>query len=122
MRRYAFGTSNAVEVLNSRMLWARQLPVTSLLEYCQNLVQSWFYQRRIQARARINEVSEYAEERLAYDIGKGSYMTIKLISDSIFNILSGQKSYLVDLGKRECSCKVFDTLLLPCSHAAAAIR
>lgn len=79
-------------------------------------------QPRTKAQARGNEVSEYVEESLGYAIGKGSFMTVQPASDSRFNIISGQKNNIVDLVKRECSCKAFDTLLLPCSHTAAAIR
>ncbi|KAL6575457.1 hypothetical protein OROMI_012742 [Orobanche minor] len=55
VRRLAFRTSNAVEVLNARLKWGRQLPVTSLLEYARNLVQSWFYKRRTIADESVNK-------------------------------------------------------------------
>lgn len=45
VRRYAFGTSNEVEVLNSHMKWARKLLICPLLKYTRNLVQSRFFER-----------------------------------------------------------------------------
>lgn len=122
VRRYEFLTSNAVESLNGRLKWARELPVTALLEYARNLLQSWFYQRRTKVAERISEVTDYAENRLAFSTEKAKTMIVQPISDTKFNILLGGQSNIVDLRNRECSCKVFQSLLLPCSHAIAAIR
>lgn len=57
VKRYNFGTSNAVESLNGRLKWARKLPIVSLLEYTRNMIQAWFFKRRTKAGKRVNEVS-----------------------------------------------------------------
>lgn len=122
VRRYAFGTSNAVESLNGRLKWARKLPITALLEFASNLTLEWFCQRRNKAGERANELSEKAEERLRFSIAKGNSMRVQPLSDLIFNIISACDRNMVDLGKRECSCQKFQLDLFPCSHATAAIR
>ncbi|KAL6524051.1 hypothetical protein OROMI_031146 [Orobanche minor] len=121
VRRYYFGTSNDVEVLNARIKWARSLPVCSLLEYVRKLCQDWFFKRRTRAAARSQELSEYATERLQKAIELGRSMKVEPISDIKYKVVYGSHSHMVDLAVRECSCHVFDLDLIPCSHAAAAI-
>lgn len=122
VRRYDFGTSNAVECLNSRLLWARKLPICSLLEYARNLVQIWFCKRRSIAGDRTLELSDYAMKRLGNASRVGQTMKVEGISESKFKIISGTKSYIVDLVAMKCSCHVWQLDLFPCSHATRAIR
>lgn len=122
VRRYAFGTSNDVAILNSRLKWARGLPICALLEYARNLVQAWFFERRTKARGRTEELTEYAEKRLGFAIRKGSFMRVEAITDLKFKVISDLNSNIVNIGLRECSCQVFQMDLFPCSHVAKVAR
>lgn len=122
VRRYDFGTSNAVECLNSRLKWARKLPICSLLEYARNLMQAWFCKRRAIAGGRTLELSEYATERLVNATRLGRAMKVEGISESKFKIISGLKSFIVDISAMKCSCNVWQIDLFPCSHATRALR
>ncbi|KAH6820367.1 hypothetical protein C2S53_017209 [Perilla frutescens var. hirtella] len=41
VRRYGFLTSNATEVLNAHLLWARRLPICSLIECIRHVIEQW---------------------------------------------------------------------------------
>ncbi|VYS47780.1 unnamed protein product [Arabidopsis thaliana] len=50
-------------------------------------------------------------------------LSVKPASLTIFQVnTSAGASFIVDLQRKNCTCKVFDTLGIPCSHALAAAR
>ncbi|XVF88963.1 hypothetical protein PTKIN_Ptkin19aG0093500 [Pterospermum kingtungense] len=115
-------TSNTSESLNGRLLWARRLPICSLLECGRQIVQQWFCQRRNKAAQTDNVLIEKATEKLVPTRNKGKRMVVQGINSYTFNVKDGLKSYVVNLMHRTCSCRKFDLDLMPCSHACAAIR
>ncbi|KAL6583922.1 hypothetical protein OROMI_003211 [Orobanche minor] len=65
VRRYNFLTSNCAECLNGRLRWARKLPVCTLLECVRLMIGQWFAERRAEAMKRTQELTAFAEARLA---------------------------------------------------------
>ncbi|KAL6551055.1 hypothetical protein OROMI_021543 [Orobanche minor] len=65
VRRYNFLTSNCAESLNGRLRWARKLPVCTLLECVRLMIGQWFAERRAEAMKRTQELTAFAEARLA---------------------------------------------------------
>ncbi|KAL6494483.1 hypothetical protein OROGR_031283 [Orobanche gracilis] len=65
VRRYNFLTSNCAECLNGRLRWARKLPVCTLLECVRLMIGQWFVERRAEAMKRTQELTAFAEARLA---------------------------------------------------------
>ncbi|KAL6518212.1 hypothetical protein OROMI_033913 [Orobanche minor] len=65
VRRYNFLTSNCAECLNGRLCWARKLPVCTLLECVRLMIGQWFAERRAEAMKRTQELTAFAEARLA---------------------------------------------------------
>lgn len=70
-------------------------------------MQALFYDRQNKSGYKENEISEYGEKRLGFAIVKGNSMIVQPISNFLFNIISKKESYIVDLYKRKCSCKIF---------------
>ncbi|KAL6529937.1 hypothetical protein OROMI_028582 [Orobanche minor] len=65
VRRYNFLTSNCAKCLNGRLRWARKLPVCTLLECVRLMIGQWFAERRAEAMKRTQELTAFAEARLA---------------------------------------------------------
>ncbi|XP_057779740.1 uncharacterized protein LOC130998330 [Salvia miltiorrhiza] len=58
VRRTSFMTSNAAETMNSRLLWARRLPVASLIESYRAILEKWFDARCLSTASRSHELIE----------------------------------------------------------------
>ena len=122
VRRFSFMTSNAAEVLNSRLLDARRLPICSMLEAFRHIVEQWFDTRRYKAVQRTHPLTEETVAKITPVIEKSESFTATYISDNIFKVHDGETNWTVDLSDSACSCREFDLDLIPCAHAAAAIR
>lgn len=69
-------------------------------------MQEWFCKRRIIAGSRISELSHYAMQKLEDATTRGRVMKIEPTLDSKFKVISGLKSYIVDILSMECSVGV----------------
>ncbi|GAB2273582.1 hypothetical protein Dimus_039034 [Dionaea muscipula] len=49
-------------------------------------------------------------------------MQVKPIGNFNYQVMDGQRGYVVDLSLRSCTCRRFDLDLLFCAHAIAAVR
>ncbi|KAH6766278.1 hypothetical protein C2S52_017261 [Perilla frutescens var. hirtella] len=63
-RRYSFMTSNVAECFNARLLWARRLPICSLIEVVRDVIEKWFDERRAKAVSRDHILTEFAYTKL----------------------------------------------------------
>ncbi|KAH6780923.1 hypothetical protein C2S52_012160 [Perilla frutescens var. hirtella] len=82
VRRYNFMTSNAAESLNARLLWARRLPVCSLLEVYRSIVERWFVERRAAAHVANHVLTGAAVEKLSGSVEQGRRYALDLITCS----------------------------------------
>ncbi|KAK2644974.1 hypothetical protein Ddye_020169, partial [Dipteronia dyeriana] len=64
VRRYGGMTSNIVERMNNCLRYARQLPITTLVEYVRDMMQKWFHERRDAASRNTTQLSRWATEKL----------------------------------------------------------
>ncbi|KAH6769130.1 hypothetical protein C2S51_014466 [Perilla frutescens var. frutescens] len=121
VRRYGFLTSNAAEILNVRLLWARRLPICSLIECIRHVIEQWFDSRRACANARDNALTEEALNKLSEEVEKSRTYTVVPTLNSTFKVHDGRQTFIVDLHQKSCKCREFQLDLMPCSHAVAAI-
>lgn len=66
-----FMTSNAAESMNAHLLWARRLPICTLLEAYRAIVETWFGERRATARAREHVLTEMTMKKLSKSMEYG---------------------------------------------------
>ncbi|KAH6785183.1 hypothetical protein C2S51_037638 [Perilla frutescens var. frutescens] len=122
VRRYGFMTSNAVESLNARLLWARRLPVCSLLEMFRSIVEQWFVERRVVAQGSNHVLTYGITLKLSGNIDKGRCYAVRPTTlATLWKVEVGREVYMVNLQNRTCDCREFELDLIPCSHAAAVI-
>ncbi|XP_075101311.1 uncharacterized protein LOC142176883 [Nicotiana tabacum] len=63
-RRYDMLTTNIVELMNSVLLEARELPILRMMDFIQVKLQHWFYERRNKAEGTFYDVSCWVAEEL----------------------------------------------------------
>lgn len=122
VRRYSFMTSNAAEVWNARLVWARKLPVCSFLEAARRIMEKWFVKRRQTADERDHPLTKNVHDKLIERQRLGRQMDVSELGGNKFKVVSNGKLHVVDLDHRMCTCWEFQSELIPCSHACAAIR
>ncbi|XP_057791245.1 uncharacterized protein LOC131008379 [Salvia miltiorrhiza] len=120
--RTSFMTSNAAESLNSRLLWARRLPVCSLLESFRTIVEKWFDKRRSTAAARSHELTEVVSSKVHVAVEQGHRLVVRGTTTHMFIVEEENTFFVVDLENRTCECREFELDQIPCRHACAAIR
>lgn len=122
VRRFDFMTSNAAEVWNSRLRWARRLPVCTVLETCRTIIEKWFYERRTAAASNEHVLTNKAKTKLEGILESSRTMNVQPLDFGKFKVADVKKNFVVSLTDRTCTCGQFDFYLMPCSHAAAALR
>ncbi|KAH6762103.1 hypothetical protein C2S52_019536 [Perilla frutescens var. hirtella] len=121
-RRYSFMTSNAAECFNARLLWARRLPICSLIEVVRDVIEKWFDERRAKAVSRDHILTEFAYTKLYRQVEMSLQLRVRYQNAHLYKVQKNEKSFIVDLQIRTCECGEFQLDQMPCSHAAAAIR
>ncbi|XP_057811543.1 uncharacterized protein LOC131025775 [Salvia miltiorrhiza] len=121
VRRYSFMTSNAAEAFNSRLLWARRLPICSMLEAIRIVIEKWFSERLRAAQQIEQGLTAEAGKRVAIEVQKSRRYTAQRLSGMKYKVQTADRSFKVDLEKKKCECRVFQLDQLSCSHSIAAI-
>ena len=122
VKRYSFLTSNAAESFNGRLLWARRLPICSMLESIRMVIERWFNDRRGAAQRSTDHLTEEAHRKLAADVHLSRRYTARRTAAGQYRVQAGQRTLLVNLPEKNCECGAFQLDEMPCSHAIAAIR
>ncbi|XP_057770745.1 uncharacterized protein LOC130990535 [Salvia miltiorrhiza] len=121
VRWYSFMTSNAAEAFNARLLWARRLPICSMLEAIRLVIEKWFSERLRAAQQSEEPLSAEAGKMVAIEVQKSHRYTAQRLSGRKYKVQTGDRSFKVDLEKKKCKCRAFQLDQLPCSHSIAAI-
>ncbi|XP_050205775.1 uncharacterized protein LOC126655583 [Mercurialis annua] len=119
--RYSTMTSNIAESINASLKAARELPISTLLEYVRRLVQEWTYKNRNIALSTGTKLTNRAENELRENYATS--MTMKVIPSVtlIYSVEDGGGTMTVKLKEKECSCGRFQIDEIPCPHAIAVL-
>ncbi|XP_038895865.1 uncharacterized protein LOC120084035 [Benincasa hispida] len=121
-RRYDNMTSNSVECFNSLTKEYRLMPIVCFIEHVRGMLQSWFYERRNYWASRTILHSDYCETRLASEADKGRRYQVEPIDCYQVHVRDNRLDDIVNLHTKECTCKEFDSLGIPCSHAIVVAK
>ncbi|KAH6795076.1 hypothetical protein C2S52_005553 [Perilla frutescens var. hirtella] len=120
-RRYNFMTSNAAKCFNTRLLWARRLPICSLIKVVRDVIEKWFNERRAKTVLRDHILIEFAYTKLYKQVKMSRQYGVRCHNAHLYKVQKNDKSFLIDLHMRTCECGEFQLDQIPCSHAAVAI-
>ncbi|KAH6797741.1 hypothetical protein C2S52_022295 [Perilla frutescens var. hirtella] len=121
-RRYTFMTSNMAESFNACLLWARRLPICSLIEVVRSVTERWFDKRRELTVSRDHVITDGAFQKLSKQVEKGRHFVSHQTTAYTYTVTDAERSFVVDLQHRTCDCGEFQLDQMPCSHATATIR
>nr|XP_016513330.1 PREDICTED: uncharacterized protein LOC107830317 [Nicotiana tabacum] len=93
-----------------------------MMDFIQEKLQSWFYERRTTAEGIFRELSNWAEATLEEKIKPAFTFRALPIDQLKFNVKEGGMEFIVDLDKRTCDCSEFQLDEIPCEHAIVAIE
>lgn len=119
-KRYGYLSSN-IDDFNKWILQARELPIAQIIDNIHFKLLTEFEERRTKSVLWFSVLAPSAEKRLmeAVDLGS-SYQVVR--SDEVeFEVISAERSEIVNIGTRSCSCRNWQLYGIPCSHAAAAL-
>ncbi|XP_060182861.1 uncharacterized protein LOC132612788 [Lycium barbarum] len=120
-RHYNMLTINNVETMNSLLRKARELPIMACIDYIQNKLQNWFYQRKLDATGPSHDLTYWAEKILLEKISRSFTMKVENITPVKFVVKDERYQYNVDLKNMTCECLEFQTDELACTHAMTII-
>ncbi|KAJ7968367.1 Protein FAR1-RELATED SEQUENCE like [Quillaja saponaria] len=118
--RYGHLSSN-IEEFNKWIFEARELPIIQVIERIHSKLMNEFVERHLRSSSWLSVLAPSAEKRMIEAIGHASTFQV-LRSDEIeFEVLSAERSDIVNIGTRCCSCRDWQLNGIPCSHAVAAL-
>ncbi|XP_050215326.1 protein FAR1-RELATED SEQUENCE 5-like [Mercurialis annua] len=120
--RYSTMTSNIAESLNATNIAARELPITTMLEFLRSLVQKWTHANRNCARSLKTDMTKVAEDILNESYIRSLNLTVSPANDNIYTVTKTKTPFSVNLDTQTCCCRRFQTHKIPCAHAVAVIR
>ncbi|XP_075086265.1 uncharacterized protein LOC142168977 [Nicotiana tabacum] len=106
-RRYDMLTTNIVELVNNILRHARELPLLIMMDFIQEKLQIWYYERRTTAKGIFCEISNSTEETLNDKIKPAFTFSVSPIDRLKFKVKEGGMKFIIDLDKRTCDCSEF---------------
>ncbi|XP_026393324.1 uncharacterized protein LOC113288491 [Papaver somniferum] len=113
--------SSNIEEFNKWIFEARELPIIQVMEQIHSKLIEEFDERRSKSLAWMTVLSPSAEKHIAEAVNRASPYQVLRSDEVEFEVLSSDRSDIVNIGTRCCSCRDWQFYGLPCSHAVAAL-
>ncbi|XP_038717385.1 uncharacterized protein LOC120010664 [Tripterygium wilfordii] len=120
-RRFGHLTTNVVESLSTWLQEASGLPIVQMIESMRRQLMICFNERREKSVEWESVLVPYAEKQVCDAIEKAPTCQVIRATNSEFEVLSSEGSFIVDVHARRCTCFGWQLNGLPCSHAVAAL-
>lgn len=119
-KRYGHLSSN-IDEFNHWLFEARELPIIQVIEHIHNKLMSEFEARRAESNTWFSFLAPSAEKQLVEAINHASTYQVLRSDEVEFEVISTERSDIVNIGTHSCSCRDWQLYGIPCSHAAAAL-
>jgi hypothetical protein len=114
--RYGHLSSN-IEVFNKWILDARELPIIHVIERIHGNLITEFDDRRLRSSSWCFVLAPSAERQMAEAINHASTYQVLRSDEVEFEVISADRSDIVNIGSRSCSCRDWQLYGIPClSH------
>lgn len=122
--RFDVMTSNIAESINSMLIAEREYLVASIFNSIAKRFGNIFKERRAYVLTyKDNKFVSAAEKILRDNISEGdSYVENVSGDERQFTVFVSGCTTKVDLLERSCSCRKFELVKIPCTHAMAGLR
>ncbi|XP_021618547.1 uncharacterized protein LOC110619422 [Manihot esculenta] len=118
--RYGHLSSN-IEEFNMWILEARELPIIQVIERIHCKLMSEFEDRRLKSSSWFSVLAPSAEKHMVEAINRASMYQVLRSDEVEFEVISAERSDIVNIGTRSCSCRDWQLHGMPCAHAVAAL-
>lgn len=118
--RYGRLSSN-IEEFNRWILEARELPIIQVIEQIHSKLMAEFEERRLKSNSWLSVLAPSAEKQMVEAINRASTYQVLRSDEVEFEVLSSERSDIVNIGTHSCSCRDWQLHGIPCSHAVAAL-
>ncbi|KAJ6697054.1 hypothetical protein OIU85_003419 [Salix viminalis] len=119
--RYGHFTLGVTELLYNWALECHELPIVQMTEHIRHQLTSWFNNRRDIGMSWTSILVPSAEKRILEAIADAHCYQVLRANEVEFEIVSTERTNIVDIRSRVCSCRRWQLYGLPCAHAAAAL-
>ncbi|CAK9145011.1 unnamed protein product [Ilex paraguariensis] len=118
--RYGHLSSN-IEEFNRWILEARELPIIQVIERIHGKLMAEFEECRSKSKSWFSVLAPSAERRMNEATDRASTYQVLRSDEVEFEVLSSERSDIVNIGTHSCSCRDWQLYGIPCSHAVAAL-
>jgi hypothetical protein len=118
--RYGHLSSN-IDEFNRWILEARELPIIQVIERIHSKLMAEFQDRQMKSNSWFSVLAPSAEKRMIEAINHASAYQVLRSDEVEFEVLSADRSDIVNIGTHSCSCRGWQLYGIPCSHAVAAL-
>ncbi|KAM3383025.1 hypothetical protein P3S68_008600 [Capsicum galapagoense] len=119
--RYGHFLSNINE-FNKWILEARELPIIQVIKRIHCKLTEEFEQRRSSCSTWSSTLAPSAEKRIMDGRTHASTYQVLRSDEVEFEVISAERSDIVNTGTRSCSCRDWQLYRIPCSHGIAALE
>ncbi|KAK2405578.1 hypothetical protein QL285_054800 [Trifolium repens] len=115
--------NNLSESFNATILVARDKPILTLCEWIRNYLMNRTSSSAKKLENWPHRIMPMPQRRLEKEVSMTGYWQATWVINDQFQIAheyNGQQ-FIVNLGKKSCSCNFWDLVGIPCRHAVAAI-
>ncbi|PIA33769.1 hypothetical protein AQUCO_04000079v1 [Aquilegia coerulea] len=120
--RFGIIYTNHVESWNRMIIPERQMPVTSLLEGIHANIIRHHRDYRVDGEKFKTPVTKWWHELILHNAWRGRTFTREKFSPTLWTVYGENKTCMVDLNTRSCTCKWWEAMGIPCEHAMSVIR
>lgn len=118
--RYGHLCSN-IDEFNQWILEAQELPIIQVIERIQIKLMTVFEERRAKCKSWFSMLAPSAENHITEAMNHASKYQVLRSDEVEFEVLSTERSDIVNIGTHSCSCRDWQLYGIPCSHAVAAL-
>ncbi|CAI0374193.1 unnamed protein product [Linum tenue] len=119
--RYGHFALGVTELLYNWALECHEVPIVQMMEHIREQLNLWFDSRRDLAMSYNSVLVPSAEKKMAEAIADARCYQVLRANEVEFEIVSTERTNIVDIRTRVCSCRRWQIYGLPCAHASAAL-
>lgn len=119
--RYGHFNLGITEILYNWALECHELPLVQTVEYIRNQLTCWFTERDKLALSLNSVLVPSAEKLISEAIADSRCYQVLRANKVEFEIVSSERTNIVDTQTRFCSCRRWQIYGIPCAHAVAAL-
>lgn len=119
--RYGHFVVGVAKLLYNWALECHELPVVQMMEHIRDQMSSWFSDRRNTGMRLTSILLPSAEKKISEATADARCYKVLRANEVEFEIVSTERTNIVDIRSRVCSCRRWQLYGLPCAHAAAAL-